>query len=139
MNIDWNIQHLQKGYIHSATSYANVKELVRGISESGIADFFVRHETKTSLNIEISSPGAPGHSFGVALVPPGAEKFKFLDRSHYNIFTDETTATKQFRLTRTQGLPELREYLSLVLSWLVPGADALKVNVTLYQLPELAA
>ena len=42
-----------------------------------------------------------------------------------------------FKLSKTQGLPELKEYLSLILNELVPGIESLSVDMTLYKLPEI--
>ena len=137
MIINWNTHHINSLLICHC-SFASVTGLKDGIRESKTVDFLVRHSTKTSLDIEISSPGAPEHNFTVAHIPPGAERFKFLRQTVRNIFDGSESVHERFKLTKTQGLPELKEYLSLVLAALVPDAGELDANITLFRMPEFA-
>lgn len=134
MNVDWNIIHTG-GLTISAYVFASVKNLVKGIRETGTADFVVRHHSKTTLDIEISYPGGEDN-FKVAHIPPGAEKFKFQKRTIRSIFDGSSHILHHFKLTKTQGFPELKEYLSVVLDNLALDMEELKVNLFLYQMPE---
>ena len=137
MNITWNIKRANSLCIFSY-AFASVDRLRLGIRETGIADFLIRHQTKTSLNIEISTPKDGGRdNFCVGYVPKGAEKFKFHEKTTLGIFDSTPHTRSYFKLTKTQGLPELKEYLSLVLQELVPNMENITVNLTLYKLPEI--
>lgn len=134
MNIDWNIIHTG-GLTISAYVFASVQNFVKGIRETGTADFVVRHNTKTTLDIEISYPGGRDN-FRVGYIPPGAEKFKFQKSTSRSIFDGTSRSRYHFKLTKAQGLPELKEYLTLVLKSLVSDMEDLKVNLYLYEMPE---
>lgn len=136
MNIQWNIRRAD-GLSISYYAFASVKKLVEDIRETGKADILVRHNTKTSLSITVSSTKDAGQSFHVGYIPVGAEKFKFHAATTTGIFDNVPRTRHYFKLTRTQGLPELKEYLSFVLDELVPGMESLTVNMTLYKIPEL--
>jgi hypothetical protein len=136
MKINWNTRRAD-GLVISANSRASMQKLAEGIRQCKAADFDVRHCTKTSLDIEISTPAAPEHNFRVALIPKGAEKFKFHHQRETNVFDGTTAIRERFKLTKDQGLPELKEYLSLVLKNLVPGEEELTATIHLYKTPEL--
>jgi hypothetical protein len=137
MEINWNIKHTS-GLTISYYAFSDVKRLISRIRETLTADFVVRHETKTSLSAEISCTGGDGHdSFAVGHIPKGGEKFKYHERTVHNIFYGTTATRRYFKLTKTQGLPELKEYLRLVLLELMPDVPSLTVNLTLYRVPEL--
>ena len=136
MNLTWNINKAN-GLCISSYAFASVAQLKLDIKQTGVVNFFIRHQTKTSLNIEISCPKDGGrHNFCVGYVPKGAEKFKFHTQTTYGIFDGKPSVRNYFKLTKTQGLDELKEYLTLVLKELLPDVDGLTVNVTLYELPE---
>ena len=136
MKIQWNIRRYD-GLSISSYAFASVKKLVEDIRETGKADILVRHNTKTSLSITISSTKDAGQSFHIGYIPAGAEKYKFHAATTTGIFDNVPRTRHYFKLTRTQGLPELKEYLSFVLDELVPGVESLTVNMTLYKIPEL--
>lgn len=136
MDIQWNIQRAQ-GLSISSYAFASVKKLVEDIRETGKADILVKHNTKTSLSITISSTKDAGQSFHIGYIPAGAEKFKFHTTTTTGIFDNVPHTRHYFKLSKTQGLPELKEYLALVLQAFVPEATELTANLTLYKLPEL--
>lgn len=139
MNINWNVKSTG-GLTICSYAFSDVRRLVNDIRESGTVDFVVRHDTKTSLDIELSCPKDDSRDcFAVAHIPPGAEKFKFHERRISNIFDGKVHVRKLFKLTKTQGLEELKEYLSLILQQLIPDQQDLSVNLFLYKVPELAA
>lgn len=134
MEITWNIIRTG-GLTISAYAFASVQNLIKGIRETSTAEFVVRHHSKTTLDIEISYPDGKDN-FAVAHVPPGGEKFKFQEKTVRNLFDGSTYVRRNFRLTKTQGFPELKEYLTLVLKSLVSDMEDLKVNLYLYEMPE---
>ena len=137
MEINWNVTHIS-GLTISYYAFSDVKRLVGRIRETRTADFVVRHETKTSLSATISCAGDGGHdSFAVGHVPKGGEKFKYHERTVNNIFYGTSSTRRYFKITKAQGLPELKEYIRLVLLELVPDVPSLTVNLTLYKVPEL--
>lgn len=136
MNIQWNIRRAD-GLSICSYYLASVKKLVEDIRETGKVDILVMHHTKTSLSITISSTEDAGQCFRIGYIPTGAEKYKFHAATTTGIFDNISRTRHYFKLTRTQGLPELKEYLSIVLDELVPGMESLSVDVTLYKLPEI--
>lgn len=136
MNIQWNI-HRADGLSISSYAFASVKKLVEDIRETGKVDIVVMHNTKTSLAVTISSTKDAGQSFYVSYIPAGAEKFKFHTATTTGIFDNVPRTRHYFKLSKTQGLAQLKEYLSLVLDELVPGMESLSVDMTLYKLPEI--
>lgn len=136
MNIQWNIRRAD-GLSICSYAFASVKKLVEDIRETGKADILVRHNTKTSLSITISSTKDAGQSFYVGHIPAGAEKFKFHTATTTSIFDNVPRTRHYFKLNKTQGLYQLKKYLSLVLDELVPGMESLTINMTLYKIPEL--
>lgn len=136
MNIQWNIRKAD-GLNICSYAFASVKKLVEDIRKTGKADIVVMHQTKTSLSVTISSTEDAGQSFRIGYIPTGAEKYKFHAATTTSIFDNISRTRHYFKLTRTQGLPELKRYLSLVLDELVPGMESLTVNMTLYKIPEI--
>lgn len=136
MNIQWNIRRAN-GLSISSYAFASVQKLVEDIRETGKADILVRHNTKTSLSVTISSTKDAGQSFHVGYIPAGAEKFKFHAATTTGIFDNVPRTRHYFKLSKTQGLAQLKEYLSLVLDELVPGMESLSIDMTLYKLPEI--
>lgn len=137
MKINWTVRK-SAGLTISAYLFANVNRLIHDIRESGRVTFTVRHQTKTSLNINISCPKEGScHEFGVGYIPPGAEKFKFHEKVSRGVFDAKQTVRHHFRISRTQGLPELKEYLSLVLEHHLPDVQELDAEIILYKVPEL--
>ena len=54
-------------------------------------------------------------SFTIAYILKGAEKFKFVEASQYSFFDSSNSVRYYFRISKKQNLPELKEYLELVL------------------------
>lgn len=136
MNITWNLSKAD-GCNFSCYAFSSPQRLVKAIRESGTVDFFIQHETKTSLDIEISSPGSDRDRFAIAHIPIGAEKFKFHEKTTYGVFDSKPCVRHHFKLTKTQGLTELKEYLTIVLKALVPEIENLNVNIVFYKIPEI--
>ena len=137
MKINWNLKKAD-GLTICSYAFASVAKLIQDIKETGKVDFVVRHATKTSLDIEISCPKDGGrHNFAVAYIPEGAEKFKFHEKVIRGVFDSKPRTRHYFKLTKTQGLAELKEYLAIVLERLVPGTESLDVNLTFYKVPEI--
>ena len=136
MKIQWSIRRAD-GLSISSYAFASVKKLVEDIRETGKADILIRHNTKTSLSITISSTKDAGQSFHIGYIPAGAEKLKFHTATTTGIFDNVPHTRHYFKLSKTQGLPELKEYLSLILNELVPGIESLSVDMTLHKLPEI--
>lgn len=139
MDINWNVRRTG-GLMISSYAFAEQAKLAAGIRETGTVSFLVRHATKTSLDIEVSCPAADGrHNFAVAYIPKGTEMYKFHTQATRNVFTCEVTQRHRFKLTKTQGLPELKHYLSLVIRDLVPDLGAVEAEIVLYNMPEFDA
>ena len=137
MNITWNIRR-ENSLCVSSYFFANVEKLKEGIRRSKKVSFVVRHQTKTSVAIEISCPEeSKGHNFDVAYIPSGAEKFKFHDKVTYGVFDSKPRERHYFKIGKKQGFPELKEYLSIILDNLVPELTEVKVELVLYRIPEL--
>ena len=137
MNITWNTRR-ENSLSVSSYVFANVEKLKEGIRRTGTVSFVVRHQTKTSVAIEISCPEeSKGHNFDVAYIPYGAEKFKFHDKVTYGVFDSKPRERHYFKIGKKQGLPELKEYLGLVLHELLPDMESLTAELVLYKLPEI--
>lgn len=134
MNVNWNITK-SNGLTISHYAFANANKLREGIRETKTVQFVVFPCTKTSLNIEIScSQKNEGHNFLVGYIPAGAEKFTFHKRTTCGIFDGVPHTRYHFKLTKKQGLPELKEYLSLVLKDYVPDVEKLDADILLYHI-----
>ena len=137
MNITWNIRR-ENSLCVSSYFFANVEKLKEGIRRSKKVSFVVRHQTKTSVAIEISCPEeSKGHNFDIAYIPSGAEKFKFHDKVTYGVFDSKPRERHYFKIGKKQGLPELKEYLGLVLHELLPDMESVTAELVLYKLPEI--
>ena len=137
MTIDWNIDKTSNLVI-SSYAFAKAANLAADIRATGTVDFLARHYSKTAVDVEISCQRGDGsNNFTVAHIPKGAEKFSFLGTTSRNIFDGNVTARHYFRLTKKQGLEELKEYLRLVLEQMLPDVEHLEATLTLYKVPEL--
>ena len=138
MNITWNTRR-ENNLCVSSYVFANVEKLKEGIRRTGTVSFVVRHQTKTSVAIEISCPEeeSKGHNFDVAYIPSGAEKFKFHNKVTYGVFDSKPRERHYFKIGKKQGLPELKEYLGLVLNELLPDMESVTAELVLYRLPEI--
>ena len=139
MNINWNIKRSHHLAI-SHYAFSDAKVLASDIRTTESVDFVVRHNTKTSLAITISCQKGDGrHCFDIAHIPAGAERFSFLETMSRNIFDGRVTTRRYFRLTRKQGLEELKEYLRLVLAQILPDVQTLNAEMMLFNVPEFEA
>ena len=135
--ITWNIRR-ENNLCISSYIFANLEKLREGIRRTGTVSFVVRHKTKTSVAIEISCPEDDGrHNFNVAYIPSGAEKFKFHNKVTYGVFDSKPRERHYFKIGKKQGLPELKEYLGLVLHELLPDMESVTAELVLYKLPEI--
>lgn len=137
MNINWNVRR-ENSLCISSYAFANVKTLKESIRRTRSVCFVARHCTKTSLSIEISCPADGGkHNFDVAYIPAGAEKYKFHRKVIHGIFDSKPRERHYFKIGKKQGLPELKDYLGLVLGELLPDVSELIAEIVLYKLPEI--
>ncbi len=135
MVINWNLNTISYLCRH-CSAFSNVDKLLSDIRESKTVNFFVCHETKTSLNVEISNDIHPENTFSVGYIPPGAEKYSFHKRNLYQIFEDKSSSRYFFKISNKQGLDEFKDYLALILSHVVPSLESITVNVIFYKVPE---
>jgi len=140
MKINYQVEHFKPSdfYCESYSSGANVNRMRQDIRSCGVAVVLVGKRTKTTLNLTLySNEGHHEDSFGIAHIPSGAEKFKFVHTEQYNYLWGKTDIRDHFRLTKKQGLSELKEYLSLVLAELNLNMDELTVKIRIKDIPEL--
>ena len=134
MEINWNTAKA-KGLIISSYSYANIETLKEGIRETRSVQFVIFPCTKTSVNIEISCPKKDGrHNFYIAHIPARAEKFKFLEKTTCGIFDNKPRTRYHFKLNKKQGIPELKEYLAIILKEYVPDVESVDADLLLYDI-----
>lgn len=137
MNITWNTRR-ENNLCVSSYVFANVEKLKEGIRRTGTVSFVVHHQTKTSVAIEISCPEkSKGHNFDVAYIPSGEEKFKFHNKVIYGVFDSKPRERHYFKIGKKQNLPELKEYLALVLHELLPDMESVTAELVLYRIPEI--
>lgn len=137
MEIIWNVKNSPKPpCVVSHYLYGDVNRMKRNIAENGQVYFSVNRRTKTTLDICLFYDQ---DSFAVAHIPAGAEKFKFVEASHYSFFDSASSTRSYFRISKKQGLPELKEYLELVLAELNLSIDTLNVDMNIIGIDELKA
>ena len=135
MNITWNIKHSpQPPCMVSHYMHSDIKRMKRNIEESGRAYVSINRRTKTTLDIQL---WYDDDSFAVAHIPTGAEKFKFVEASQYSFFDSASETRYYFRISKKQNLPELKEYLSLVLGELKLSLSTLTVDMNIIGIEEL--
>ena len=106
----------------------------RNIEENGKVFISVNRRTKTTLAINLFYGD---DSFGVAHIPAGAEKFKFVEAYFDGIFS--SSLNHYFRISKKQNLSELKEYLELVIAELNLSVDTLNVDMNIIGVEELKA
>lgn len=137
MEIIWNVKNSPKPpCVVSHYMYGDVNRMKRNIAVNGRAYFSVNRRTKTTLDICLFYGQ---DSFAVAHIPAGAEKFKFVEASQYSFFDSASSTRFYFRISKKQGLSELKEYLELVLAELNLSIDTLNVDMNIIGIDELKA
>ncbi len=135
MEINWNIKHSPKPpcmvshYLHG-----DVARMKQNIEKAGRANISVRKRTKTTLDINL---WFDRDDFGVAHIPAGAEKFKFVETTDYSFFDSRAHTHQYFRISKKQGLSALKEYLELVLKELNLSIETLVVDMNIIGVEEL--
>lgn len=116
MNINWNIKYSpQPTRMVSHYMFSNLNRMKQNIEKAGRVNISVTKRTKTTVEICM---WFDEDSFTVAHIPNGAEKFKFVEASQYSFFDSANSVRYYFRISKKQNLPELKEYLELVLQQL---------------------
>lgn len=135
MDYNWNIKYSPKPpCVVSHYLYGDVNRMKRNIEENGKVFISVNRRTKTTLAINLFYGD---DSFGVAHIPAGAEKFKFVETSDYSFFSASSSTHQHFRISKKQGLSELKEYLELVMDELKLSVDTLNVDMNIIGIDEL--
>ena len=135
MNYNWNIKYSPcPPCIVSHYAHANINNMKRNIEESKTVYVSVRKRTKTTLDINLYHGK---DDFAVAHIPAGAEKFKFVEAYFNGIFS--SSLNYYFRISKKQGLSELKEYLELVIAELNLSVDTLNVEMNIIGIEELKA
>ncbi len=137
MKIDWKITHINCTTV-SHLMFSNLGRLTGNIRRCGKAVFGISRHSKTSLDIDVSS-GDPSCSdaFAVAHVPKGTEDLSFVTTTNYSFLDGTNHTRKHYRLSKKQGLPELKRYLTAVLEEMLPGMKNLEVELVINDIPEL--
>ena len=137
MDIIWNVKNSPKPpYMVSSYMHGDINRMKRNISEHRRAYVSVSRRTKTTLDIRLFYDE---DSFAVAHIPKGAEKFKFVEASQYSFFDSCSSIRSYFRISKKQGLPELKEYIEFVLAELNLSIDTLNVDMNIIGIDELKA
>lgn len=130
MNITWNIKkHDKLPMSSSSLMYPNISVMKHEIEETGRIYISVENRTKTTLDIGLSSDNVG--VFGVAHIPAGAEHLKYHHVSSYNYFHGHQELD-YFKLTKKQGLNELKFYLERVIDGLKLEVEDLTVNMNIW-------
>lgn len=119
---------------HSFSMYPSQKEMKKEIEEYGEVIISVEKRTKTTLDISMSSRNV--HSFSVAHIPSGAEHLKFHHVSSDNYFQGHRELD-YFKLTKKQGMNELKYYIERVIDELNIQRQDLYVDMYIYDIAEL--
>lgn len=137
MEIQFNIKHTPNPpCMVSHLMYGNVNRMKQNIERTGKANISVRRRTKTTLDINL---WFDEDDFCVAHIPAGAEKFKFVETTEYNFFDSHAHTHHYFRISKKQNLPELKEYLELVLKELNLSVETIEVYMNIIGVEELNA
>ena len=135
MKINWNIKHSPKPpCVVSCYMHGSVARMKQNIEKAGRVNISVNKRTKTTLDIHL---WFDEDSFAVAHIPAGAERFKFVEASQYSFFDDASETRCYFRISKKQNLPELKEYLELVLKELNLSLETLVVDMNIIGIDEL--
>ena len=135
MTIIWNIKHSPKPPCTvSCYMYGSIERMKQNIEKNRKVNISVRRRTKTTLDISL---WFDDDSFAIAHIPAGAERFKFVESSDYSFFDGTRHEHQYFRISKKQSLPELKEYLELVLHELNLSLDTLVVDMNIIGIDEL--
>lgn len=108
--------HPRTCIVDSYSSTAKKAELVEDLLSTYKVTFFIQPKTKTTLSLEVSTRTEERFTnMGVAYVPKGSEKFKFLERDESSYFSVNPNIKHYFKITKKQGYDELLEHISNVL------------------------
>ena len=124
MKVNYSVKEMP-----SCVSYivcGNTRQMIEDIEKSGEVDFYIHRQTKTSLNVSIQSGE---NSFVIGHIPHGAEKFKFLTQTSYSFLDYKQHERNYFKITKKQGLNELKEYLFYVLKEINFNREELTANI----------
>ena len=75
-------------------------------------------------------------TFTVAHIPVGGEKFKYVEQYFDGVF--DSGMRYYFRISKKQGMTELKEYLTMVLTDMNLSVDSLNVNLSIVGVDALA-
>ena len=137
MTITWNIKHYPKPpCMVSCYTHSSIERMKQNIEKNRKVNISVRRHTKTTIDISLWFDEG---SFAVAHIPTGAERFKFVEASQYSFFDSASETRYYFRISKKQNLPELKEYLELVLKELNLSLETLVVDMNIIGIDELKA
>lgn len=133
MNINYNILSVPENriLITSMSSGYGRQQLINDIVAQKQCAFTIKPFSKTSLDVRISVPNTNENwVVGVNTMPPGAEKFKFLTRRYVSPYYGTETFSHYFKVLKSQGANELKEYLEIVLKDLLQDHADLDLTAT---------
>ena len=137
MTITCNIKHSPKlPCMVSCYTHSSIERMKQNIEKNRKVNISVRRRTKTTIDISL---WFDEDSFAVAHIPTGAERFKFVEASQYSFFDSASETRYYFRISKKQNLPELKEYLELVLKELNLSLETLVVDMNIIGIDELKA
>lgn len=137
MDYNWNIKHSPKPpCVVSHYMHGSISRMKQNIEKSGRVNISVNRRTKTTIDISL---WFDEDSFAVAHIPTEAERFKFVEASQYSFFDSASETRYYFRISKKQNLPELKEYLELVLKELNLSLETLVVDMNIIGIDELKA
>ena len=138
MKINWTITREPKKNSVTIIVFSDPKRLAESIRQTGKAVFTVEKHTKTSLFIQIhSSEKTIVDSFAVTHVPKGAEDLKYVRGRSVSFMGGEMHENNYLRIGKTQGLPELKRYITAILEQYLPGTESLDIELIIRDVPEL--
>ena len=129
MNVVWNIKYSpQPPCVVSHYMHGDIRRMKQNIENAGKAHISVTQRTKTTVNIHV---WFDNDCFTIAYIPKGAEKLKFVEASQYSFFDCESSTRQYFRVSKKQNLPELKEYLGLVLRDMKLSIETIVVDMNI--------
>lgn len=138
MKIDWKTTHVS-GTSASVLLFSNLERLTDNIRRCGKVVFGISRHSKTSLDIDVSSGDRScADTFAVAYVPKGTEDLSFVTTTSYSYLDGTHHVRSHFRLSKRQGLPELKRYLTAVLEDMLPDMESVEVELVINNIPELS-
>lgn len=134
MRIFWNIKHRPKpACTVSCYKHSDVKRMKQNIEKQHTVNITVSYRTKTSVSISL---WYDDDTFTVAHIPVGGEKFKYVEQYFDGVF--DSGMRYYFRISKKQGMTELKEYLTMVLTDMNLSVDSLNVNLSIVGVDALA-